>query len=119
MNIIEILIAFGIMIMAWIGTEFIEYSEQPDNIFVYIVNAEERPLITRTGPGNHYARTGIIYNGTFEIVVDSVINDEGDEWAIVKISQFSDKEVFVPIDYSVMTTAWIKRNKFIKLGSNK
>lgn len=119
MNYIEIVIAFGLMLAAWVGNEAVHlFKERPAPYFAYVIDAGNDPIISRTGAGYGYARTGFVHRGTFAIRAHSIFDADGNEWAEIKISPFSPHYVWIPVDLTRMTTAFVKRDKLYAIGAD-
>ena len=119
MNVIEFMIALLLTLFAWVANEVIfMFTIQPESYLVMIIYAEEDPVISRTSPGLDYARTGLIYGGTFELGDGPIISDNL-EWWEIRISPFSPHIVWIPIDYDIMHTQIINSDKFARFGADK
>ena len=118
MNAVEMMIAFLLMLMAWLGAEAVAlFSEAESNtkVFAMSIQAEDEPIAARISPGVGYTAAGWIHCGVFELGDGPIIND-GLEWWEVRISPFSEHFVWIAVDYSKMTTVWIQPDKLISYG---
>ena len=121
MNAVEMMIAFLLMLMAWLGAEAVAlFSEAESNtkVFAMSIEAEDSPIAARISPGVDYTAAGFIWRGVFELGNGPIMND-GMEWWEVRISPFSKHFVWIAVDYSKMTTVWIQPDKIINYGKDE
>ncbi len=119
MKFLEMIIAFGVMLFAWLGAEVAtRFGDHQDTYFAYTVDAWDDPIrpCIKMGEGHCADR---IYAGTFEIMAHSIFDEEGQEWAIIRVSPFSSQEVFIQVDLTRMSTVWVQRNKIVSFGGDE
>ena len=121
MNAVEMMIAFLMLLVAWLGAEvtaMFSDAESNTKFFAMEIRAEDDPILARTSPGFDYSWTGRIYSGTF-ILGDGPIMNDGVEWWEIQADKFGPHYVWIPVDYNRMSTVWVRRDKIISYGKDE